>query len=81
MKKDNILISLLSMAVCAAAIAYSAHRNSVIVFFIVWIVGSVAALFVQYIQERSIPKPIKVIVTGAVSVAVGIGAYLIAFAQ
>lgn len=80
-KKDNIIISLLSMAVCAAAIAYSAHRNNVIVFFVVWIVGTVAALIVQYIQGRSIPKPIKVIVTVVVSVAVGLGAYLIAFAQ
>ena len=81
MKKDKTITSLLAMAVCAAAIAYSAKRNNILVFFIVWITGSAAALIVQYVQERSIPKPLKVIVTVVVSIAVGIGAYLIAFAQ
>lgn len=79
MKKDKIIISLLAMTVCAAAIAYSAHSNNVIVFFIVWIMGIAASLIVQYIQECAIPNPIKVIVTGAVSIAVGISAYIIAF--
>ena len=78
MKKGKGIITMLSMAICAFAIAYAAEGNRLVVFALSWIIGMVACLLIQFMcSKESASKFKRIGISLVVAVAAGCGAYFV----
>lgn len=54
MNKEKLITAILSLAVCASAVAYTVQKNQLLVFLFAWIIGTAAALLIHFICFKKI---------------------------
>lgn len=67
MKKENLQIAMLTIALGAGAVTYASTSRSVIVFAFTWIIGMITAILIQFLWYK---KPIATVGLVLVSFAI-----------
>lgn len=52
MKKENLQIAMLTIAIGAGAVTYASNSRSVIFFAITWVIGMLTAILIQFLWYK-----------------------------
>lgn len=66
-KKENLQIAMLTIAIGAGAVTYASNSRSVIFFAITWVIGMLTAILIQFLWYK---KPIAAVGLVLVSFAI-----------
>lgn len=76
MKKENLQLAMLTVALGAGAVTYASNSRSVIVFAFTWIIGMITAILIQFLWYK---KPIAtvglVLISFAIAGLAGLAVY------
>lgn len=67
MKKENLQIAMLTIAISAGVVTYASNSRSIIVFAFTWVIGMLAAILIQFLWYK---KPIAAVGLVLVSFAI-----------